>query len=208
MKLKVRAFDEFSNLVKHCQTGLDRTKSIRDQETVEDDRVEEEIEEIEHTEIELEKAPIRNYPKPVIPPLWEVLNLPGPMHFGAPNPVVESTPVETAQNENYPEIEKIEEKTSEKEDLDEMSDEAFIKWRQNHPRSSEPMMAERYASDNPLSNHFINSFLDDSDSSSVSSKSSSEEASSDEEISTDDDFHASYAKLYTSWRSHWKNAAF
>ena len=201
MKLKVRAFDEFPNFIKHCQTGLDKTKSIRDQETV-DDRIDEEIEQIEHTEIELEKAPIRSYPKPVIPPLWEVLNLPGPMHYGVPNQPVEPSPVEIPQN---PEVEKTEEKSAEKEDLDEMSDEAFSKWRQNHPRSSEPMMAERYASDNPLANHFINSFLDDSESS-VSSSSSEESLS--EEISTDDDFHAAYAKLYTSWRAHWKNAAF
>ena len=217
MKLKVTKFADFENLVRHCQKGLDRTKFIREREN-DDDREPEVVEEsAEIQQIEdFEKPKTRSYPKPVIPPLWEVLNLPGPMHFMARPDQMNA---EIAENCLAGKPEKTETPSIDKTDLDALSDGEFDQWRRAHPRETEPMMAQRfaenfqdsnfdevdqnneetevgnYASENPLSNYFINSFLDES-ASEVESLSSGSDTS-------DTDFHTLYQKLYVRWRARW-----
>merc|ERR1711935_588733 len=167
-------------------------------EMADDDRVAEEEEFGIEEEVTMdavlvaEQAPIRHYPKPVIPPLWEVVNLPGPMHYHGMNSV--DTTIATPTTETV----------QKRDNIDDLSDEAFHQWRQANPRATESMMAERYASDNPLANHFINSFLDSS-----SDDSDTVESSSDEEVSEreglaagGEEFEHEFNRLFRNWRAH------
>lgn len=169
--------------------------------------------------ISVEKDPIHSFPKPVIPPLWEVLGIPGPIKEPnsmqlAQSKVIEAEYVKIQENETLLGKRNITENVKIPRDLDQWTDDQFRTWRKNNPRESEEFMMNREKEilEMPIqrqSEYFLNTILNDyaSDLLSSTSESDSETCSGTSESSSDDyhvtqndnDFVRAYNNLFTRW---------
>ena len=153
MKLEISQFEDFGELLKDCSRKLKFSSDLKSKEGEQnqehidisnilphhnpDDRSSEPFstdEPVDQSQssflrtISVEKEPIHAFPKPVIPPLWEVLGIPGPMKEPNSMQLAQSKVIEAEYakiQENQTSRDKITENVKIPRDIDQWTDDQF-----------------------------------------------------------------------------------
>ena len=153
MKLEINQFEDFGELLKECSRKLKFSSDLKSKEgeqnteqidisntlpnSNDDDRSPEPFSTDEPVDqshssflrtTSVEKEPIHSFPKPVIPPLWEVLGIPGPIKVPNSMQLAQSKVIEAEYakiQENQTSRDNITENVKIPRDLDQWTDDQF-----------------------------------------------------------------------------------